>query len=194
MAFTNSRVKNGCVTVACKSRDDARRDWIKYMAGYSPFESRIVRLINDDFFSATGQPGLAFRLKQSRWNTQLIDVLVDSGSRAHYLAIECKSIDPKKTRKFYFSAWDRKGRHQVETISEFVDKSQRFGIMAAEIRQGRGPIPNQIFLIPWQHVDDAYQGGKVGIDPNDLPDKYPQLKKIKGTLNLESCLSLLRQF
>jgi hypothetical protein len=166
------------------------------MPGYSPFENRVVRLINEDYFSVTGRPGFAYRLKQSRWNTQFIDVLVDAMSRAHYLAIECKSIDPLKTKKFYFSAWtlNRKGKHQVETISDFIEKSQRFGILAAEIRKGRGPTPNHIFLLPWSHVNDLFVQGAVGIDPAKLPGEYPQLQKVDGVLNLETCLSQLRQF
>jgi hypothetical protein len=165
------------------------------MPGYSSFENRVVKLINDDYFTPTNRSGFAYRLKQSRWNTQFIDVLVDSGSRAFYLAIECKSINPKKTKKFYFSSWERTGKHQVETISEFVDRTQRFGIMAAEIRKGQGPTPNDIFLIPWSHVRNAYETGKKAINPNDLPTKYPQLKKdADGLLNLEKCLSDLRQF
>jgi hypothetical protein len=166
------------------------------MAGYSPFEGRVVKLINEDYFTPLSRPGFAYRLKQSRWNTQFIDVLVDSRSPGFYLAIECKSIDPKKTKKFYFSSWQRiSGRNQVETISDFVNKTQRFGIMAAEIRQGRGPFPNDIFLIPWSHVEYAFETGKKSIDPADLPGKYPQLKKeANGVLNLEKCLSDLRQF
>jgi hypothetical protein len=165
------------------------------MAGYSPFEGRVVKLINEDYFSALQRPGFAYRLKQSRWNTQFIDVLVDSRSPGFYLAIECKSIDPKKTKKFYFSSWQRvSGKHQVDTISEFVDKTQRFGIMAAEIRKGRGPIPNDVFLIPWAHVRNAYETGKKAIDPAQLPGTYPRLKKVGGLLNLEECLAALIQF
>lgn len=166
------------------------------MPGSSPFEGKLVKLINDEYFKVRQRPGFAYRLKQSRWNTQFIDVLVDSSSKSLYLAIECKSIDPKKTKKFYFSAWTlgRKGKHQVETISEFVEKTQRFGIMAAEIRRGSGPIPNDIFLIPWSHVVYAFETGEKSIDPAKLPDKYPRLiKNHSGVLNLDECLQKLRK-
>jgi hypothetical protein len=165
------------------------------IAGTSPFEGKLVRLFNE-YFEQTNLHGFAFRLKQGRFSTQFIDVLVDSRSPGYYLAVEAKSIDPRKTAKYYFSSWQRvSGRNQVETISEFVNKTQRFGIMAAEIRQGRGPIPNDIFLIPWSHVEYAFETGKKAINPTDLPGKYPQLKKdVDGLLNLEKCLSDLRQF
>jgi hypothetical protein len=165
------------------------------MVGTSPFEAKTVRLINE-YFEQRQIPGIAFRLKQSRFYTQMVDVLVDSGNRAHYLAIECKSIDPKKTQKFYFSSWttDKKGRHQIERIAEFVLKSQRFGILAAEIRHGTGGIPNDIYLIPWSHVASAFLNGEKAVDPAELPGAYPKLMKVDGVLNFESCILALRQF
>ena len=66
--------------------------------------------------------------------------------------------------------------------------------MAAEIRKGRGPIPNDVFLIPWSHVRNAYETGKKAIDPAELPGTYPRLKKVDGLLNLEECLAALMQF
>jgi hypothetical protein len=66
--------------------------------------------------------------------------------------------------------------------------------MAAEIRKGSGPIPNDVFLIPWSHVRNAYETGKKAIDPKDLPNTYPKLIKAGGILNLEGCLAKLRQF
>jgi hypothetical protein len=163
------------------------------MSGTSPSENRIVKLINE-YLSATEQPGLAYRLKQSRFYTQYIDVLVDSRNPDHYLAIEVKSINPTKTSKFYFSSWKRsKGKHQITTITEFIEDTGRFGILAAEIKQGRGPKQNEFYLLPWSHVCGAFLEGEVAIDPKDLPGKYPQLKKdANGLLNLEKCLSDLR--
>ena len=67
--------------------------------------------------------------------------------------------------------------------------------MAAEIRKGSGSVPNDIFLIPWTHVQYAYETGEKAIDPDDLPGTYPKLmKNADGVLNLEFCLSGLRQF
>ena len=166
------------------------------MAGYSPFEAQVVTLIND-YFLETKQPGIAFRLKQSHFYTQFIDILVDSKDHAHYLAIECKSIsiNKKYPPKFYFSKWtiDKKGRHQIDRISEFIQKGQRFGILAAQLRQGKGrPVEN--YLVPWTHVETAFKAGEKSIDPAVIKETYPKLEKIDGVLNLEYCISALRQF
>ena len=164
------------------------------MAGTSPSENRLVKLINAHL-AATAQQGFAFRLKQSRFFTQFIDILVDSRDPQHYLAIESKSINPKKTAKFYYSSWKRsQGKHQIETITEFVEDTGRFGILAAEIKQGSGPKRNEIYLIPWSHVCASFLEGEVGIDPKDLPGKYPQLIENDGVLNLDECLRILRKF
>jgi hypothetical protein len=163
------------------------------MSGTSPFEAQLVNLIND-YFAAVKSPGISYRLKEGHWATQFIDVLVDSKNHAHYLAIECKSISVNKTSKFYFSGWsvDKKGRHQVDRISDFIQKGQRFGILAAQLRQGKGQR-NEIYLIPWHHVKAAYDAGVKGIDPADLPGKYPKLEKVDGVLNWDYCIHCLRQ-
>lgn len=165
------------------------------MPGTSPFETKVVKLINE-YFERTQTPGLAYRLKQSHFYTQYVDVLVDAASKAHYMAIECKSINPTKTRKFYFSSWttDKKGNHQIDRISEFCRKSQRYGVLAVEIRSGSGGVPNEIYLIPWFHVQYMFDENVKAIDPDVLEGKYPRLVKENGVLNFEYCVHKLRQF
>ena len=164
------------------------------MSGSSPFEARLVRLVNT-YFKDTESPGFAFRLKQSHFYTQFLDVLVDSINPAHYLGIECKST---QADKIYFSSnfsVDKKGEHQVTRISKFIKDTGRFGVLAIELRgSGRGPILNTIFLVPWHHVEAWYNAGQKSIDPIWLSENgYPVLKKVDGVLNWDWVMSQLRQ-
>jgi hypothetical protein len=169
------------------------------MPGSSPFEGRLVKLIND-YFDATDSFGIAYRLKQSAFRGHYIDVIVDAINRAHYLAIECKSISPphdleEPYRKLYFSDFsvDKNGEHQITRIGKFLKKGGRFGILAIELRKGQGKGMNDIYFIPFHHVEAWYEGGVKAVDTSALEDNYPKLKKDKGVLNWEWVMSQLRQ-
>lgn len=156
----------------------------------------MVKLINNHF-AEVDCGGFAFRLKQSHFFTQFIDVLVDSADPLNYLGIECKSFTPPKTEKLYFSKFtvSKKGEHQVTRISEFIEKTGRFGVLALELRgTSRGPNLNTIFLVPWAQVKAWYEDGEKYIDPEWLAEnEYPQLKKVDGVLNWVDVTSRLRQ-
>lgn len=166
------------------------------MSGSSPFETKLVRIINDHL-TTTKQPGLAYRLKNSRFFTQYLDVIVDSSSKAHYLGIECKSLQ-KGTDKLYFSSYfttDKKGVHQITRIREYLEKTCRFGILAVEVRAGRGGgIPNDIYLIPFFHIQRAFGDGQKGIHISEITSRYPRLQKLDNGWNFDAVISALRQF
>ena len=65
------------------------------------FEWALVRALNS-FFKKDGIAAIAYRLKQSRFSGQFTDILVDSRIPEYYLAIECKSLDARKTKSLYF--------------------------------------------------------------------------------------------
>ncbi|MDD3407826.1 MAG: Holliday junction resolvase [Methanomicrobium sp.] len=116
----------------------------------SDFERDMVHCLND-FFESRNLKGYAYRLKQSKYNTQYVDVLVDSLDPRYYLAIECKSI---KGKKIYFSQHfheDKDNIHQIDAIWDFVKKTGRKGFLAVEFRGGRGSA-NQAFLLSWQDI------------------------------------------
>lgn len=124
----------------------------------SDFEREIVHCLNR-FFLANHIQGFAYRLKQHKFTSQYVDVLVDSLNPTYYLSIECKSIIDKK---LYFSQHfhsDKKNVHQVDAISDFLAKTGRIGFLAVEFRQGPGK-PSEAFLIPWAIVVAHFQENK----------------------------------
>lgn len=116
----------------------------------SDFEREIVRCLNRFFFTHHIQ-GFAYRLKQHKFTSQYVHVLVDSLNPSYYLSIECKSILDKK---LYFSQHfhvDKNKVHQVDAIADFLTKTGRTGYLAVEFRQG-GEKASEAFLIPWPVV------------------------------------------
>jgi Holliday junction resolvase len=124
----------------------------------SDFEREIVHCLNR-FFKTHHIQGFAYRLKQSRFTSQYVDVLVDSLNPSYYLSIECKSIIDKK---LYFSQHfhlDKNKVHQVDAISDFLKKTGRIGYLAVEFRQGPGKA-SEGFLIPWPFVVEHFKTNK----------------------------------
>ncbi len=120
----------------------------------SDFEREMVHCLNS-FFEDSGVGGFAYRLKQARFNTQYVDVIVDSLDPRYYLAIECKSL---KGSKIYFTQHfhkDKNGTHQVDSISEFLTRTGRRGYLAVEFRGGSGK-PNEAYLLPWHTITTEY--------------------------------------
>jgi Holliday junction resolvase len=92
-----------------------------------------------------------------------------------YLAIENKSVKTKSTNKLYFSQHFSvsDGGHQVERISDFVDRSGRKGFLAVEFKRGVGR-PRKAFLVPWKDVRDRYQDGQAGFHLDEIKE-YPEV-------------------
>jgi len=105
------------------------------------FERILVKSFNNSF-KETETLSLAYRLKQSIFASQWLDILVDSANPDLYMGIECKSISVEKgATALYFKQHftvDKKGVHQVERISEFLRQSGRKGFLAVELRLGGG--------------------------------------------------------
>lgn len=121
------------------------------------FESTLKKSFNE-FFIENSIRGICHRLKQSRFATQFVDLLVDSLDPDYYLAIECKSIDATKTNALYFTqhfTMDKNNIHQVTRISDFLYRSGRRGFLAVELRLGSGRRKNA-YMIPWKQVVDQF--------------------------------------
>lgn len=111
------------------------------------FERAMVVCMNRHF-TENRMKGFAYRLKQGRFNTQYVDIIVDSLSPRYYLAIECKSV---KGKRLSFSSnfhKDKDGVHQIDSISGFLKYTGRRGYLAAEFR-GLGQ-KNEAYLMPWE--------------------------------------------
>ena len=131
--------------------------------GMSDFEREMVACLNR-FFRDTKRQGFAYRLKQHKYSTQYVDVLVDSLDPRFYCAIECKSIHGTKLYwKKHFHI-DKNGLHQVEAISAFLARTGRRGYLAIEFRFGPGKA-REAYLIPWAALVSCYRSGPgIGID------------------------------
>lgn len=143
------------------------------------FEHALVNAFNR-FFEAEGIDAVAFRLKQSRFTPQPIDILVDSKFPEFYLAIECKSIDALKTHAIYFRQHFSiaGGDHQLEREDEFVRRSGRTGLLAVELRRGAGR-PREAHLLPWHAVIEPFRAGEAALSIERIAS-YQQIPRSGG--------------
>ncbi|MBC7109559.1 MAG: hypothetical protein H5T46_00870 [Archaeoglobi archaeon] len=158
----------------------------------SDFERELVRALNE----LLGERGVAYRLKQHKFATQITDILVDSPFREFYCAIECKSISQEKgANALYFSQHftiSREG-HQIERISEFLRRSGRIGLLAVEIRKGSGKS-RKAHIIPWGEVERRFLSKESGMSIAEL-ESYPEIPRDgrKYVITEEGWIELLRR-
>jgi hypothetical protein len=78
---------------------------------------------------------------------------------------------------------DKKGVHQIERVSDYLEKTGRRGFLAVELRMGVGH-GRQAYLIPWQAVEKRHlsQNLKNRIEENRT---YPEMKRT-GSLYMAS--------
>jgi hypothetical protein len=147
------------------------------------FEWALTAALNS-FFERSCIHAIAYRLRQSRFASQLVDILVDSRIPEYYLAIECKSLDARKTKSLYFKQHfsTTAGDHQLSRETEFITRSGRKGILAVELRHGVGR-PRTAHLVPWGAVFQSFQAGNVGLTMNEIQDN-PALERKKGTYEI----------
>ena len=158
------------------------------------FERTLVKSFNESF-KESDTLALAYRLKQSRFAPQFIDVLVDSGNPDLYFGIECKSISVEKgASALYFKQHftvDKKGVHQIERISEFLRQTGRRGFLAVELRMGGGHS-KQAYLIPWGVVENDFREKAIKI-PVEMIKTHSELERRGKTYGLSSLFEPLRK-
>ncbi|UEC42237.1 MAG: hypothetical protein METHAR1v1_460009 [Methanothrix sp.] len=149
------------------------------------FEWELVAAINR-FFESEGIRGVAYRLKQSRYTSQVVDLLVDSPRPGYYLAIECKSLDARKAKTLYYSQHFSlaSGVHQIDRLDRFIEVSGRRGALAVELRQGPGK-PKAAHLIPWKTVVEGFRSESPGI-PVEAIEAIPPLGRENGAYRIEA--------
>lgn len=154
------------------------------------FEWALASALNT-FFERDGITAIAYRLKQSRFSVQFMDILVDSKIPEYYLAIECKSLDARKTKALYFKQHFSlaAGAHQLARETDFITRSGRQGILAVELRSGTGKA-RSAYLVPWGQIFESYNSGKTGLSLRDI-EINPPLER-KGGSYLISRLDIVR--
>jgi Holliday junction resolvase len=147
------------------------------------FERALVNSFNE-FFEEESIEGIAHRKKQHRFSSQLCDVLVDSPHEAFYLAIENKSVKTDSTNKLYFSQHfsQSNGGHQVERISDFIDRSGRKGFLAVEFKRGRGKA-RKAYMVPWKELRKVYRRDEAGMHLDDIRG-FPEIFRDSEDYNL----------
>jgi hypothetical protein len=154
------------------------------------FEWALVNALNN-LFERDGIAAIAYRLKQSRFSGQFTDILVDSKIPEYYLAIECKSLDTRKTKSLYFKQHFSlaAGGHQMSRETDFLIRSGRQGILAVELRHGAGKA-RTAHLVPWGQIFHSYNAGKTGLSLRDI-EINPPLERKAGSY-LISRLDIVR--
>jgi hypothetical protein len=149
------------------------------------FEWELVAALNR-FFEVCEIRGVAYRLKQSRYTPQVVDLLVDSPFSRYYMAIECKSIDARKAKTLYFTQHFSLagGVHQIERADQFIESSGRRGVLAVELR--RGPGKNKTaHLVPWETVIDRFRSESPGLSV-EMIEALPALERKNGSYRIET--------
>ncbi|MCJ7444087.1 MAG: hypothetical protein MUO26_06090 [Methanotrichaceae archaeon] len=156
----------------------------------SDFEWALTNALNA-FFERQGIMAIAYRLKQSRFVSQVMDILVDSTQSEYYLAIECKSLDSRKTKSLYFKQHfsSAKGAHQLARETEFLTRSGRNGILAVELRHGTGNAKTAYFL-PWGQAYQLFLAGRAGLTLEEI-EQNPALERKRGKYEISS-LDIIR--
>ncbi len=154
------------------------------------FEWALVSALNS-FFEKDCITAIAYRLKQSRFSAQFMDILVDSKTPEYYLAIECKSLDARKTKSLYFKQHFSlaAGAHQMERETDFITRSGRQGILAVELRYGAGKA-RTAHLVSWGEIFQRYNAGETGISLREI-ETNPPLERKGGSYQI-SRLDIVR--
>lgn len=145
-------------------------------------EHELVRAL-EDYLYETGK-GIAWRDTQHMGSDQKLDIFVDTPeTRYTGLGIEHKAVKFDSTNKLYFSQHfsskemeDGTEKHQVETISEFLERSGRVGWLAIQVRRGRGK-PTDTYMLTWKFVKELYEDeDEAGIDLR-LLDEWSETRR-----------------
>ncbi|MDD2440209.1 MAG: hypothetical protein PHD41_08420 [Methanosarcinaceae archaeon] len=142
------------------------------------FERELVNSFNS-YIKAKEIKAISYRLKQHRFTSQFLDVLVDSLNPDFYMGIECKSISVEKgANALYFTQHftvDKKGVHQIERISNYLYKSGRKGFLAVELRMGMGH-EREAYIIPWKKLENRYRNGALKYTVSEIRE-FPEIKR-----------------
>ncbi|MDD2665440.1 MAG: hypothetical protein PHD13_01470 [Methanocellales archaeon] len=146
------------------------------------FERDIVKSFNN-FFEQNEIDAIAYRIKQHQFSSQVLDVLVDSLHEEYYLGVECKSISTK-TGSLYFT--QHFGPDQIVRIDDFLRRSGRKGILAVELRYGKG-LPVSAHILQWTDLKKRYLAGGVGFTVEEIL-RFPQIKRVSRSYVIDAHL------
>lgn len=147
-------------------------------------EHELVRAFEDYFLEK--ENGIAWRDTQHMGSDQKLDIFVDTPeTRFTGLGIEHKAVKTSSTNKLYFTQHFSEKEmengevvHQVETITEFLERSGRVGWLAIQVRRGRGN-PTDTYMLTWEFVKKMYEDeDEAGIDLRLLDDWAEERREV----------------
>jgi hypothetical protein len=142
------------------------------------FERELVNSFNT-YIKENGIRAISYRLKQHRFTPQFLDVLVDSLNPDLYLGIECKSISVEKgANALYFTQHftvDKNGIHQIDRISDYLNRSGRRGFLAVELRLGPGH-GREAYMVPWNELKNKYLTHTLKLTLEEIRS-FPEIKR-----------------
>jgi len=153
------------------------------------FERDLVKAFNR-YFDHEDLSGIAYRRKQHRFSSQFLDILVDSPYDDLYMGIENKSLKTQSNNTLYFSQHfsESDNGHQVERITEFLNRSGRKGFLAIELKRGRGRT-RKAYLVPWEIIDRKYTTDAVGLTLEDIK-RFPEIERDGSEYDIAAALEL----
>lgn len=121
------------------------------------FERSLVNAFNDHFDSDDHEmlTGYAKRDQQSQYVKQLCDVILWKPDAL----VECKSVKTDSASglgfRSHFNVGDEDERHQIKRMADLTDRCGVKGILALELRHGRGK-PREAYLIDFSFVYERW--------------------------------------
>jgi len=119
------------------------------------FENQLAKAFNR-YFRENNLTGYAYRRRQRKYKSQIVDVLVDSPDIGYH-AIECKSKKAEYGKRLNFkSAFPSTDEgHQIPRTTDFAEKTGRKPLLAVEYKHGRGK-PRTAQIYEWQKVQELF--------------------------------------
>lgn len=84
----------------------------------------------------------------------------------------------KGASALYFSQHftvDKRGIHQIERISDYLNSTGRRGFLAVELRKGVGH-GREAYMIPWDDIEKWYLSQNLKITLDEIR-AYPEMKR-----------------
>lgn len=130
------------------------------------FERALVRSFKRYFESDDHEfvSGFAMRDQQSEYQKQVTDVIVFKPD----VFIECKALKTSSAGgvgfRSHFNIEDEDSKHQIERETEILNKTGFRGVLALELKRGRGKS-RKAYLIDWSFVYQRWQDEE---EPNSI--------------------------
>jgi hypothetical protein len=70
---------------------------------------------------------------------------------------------------------DKRGGHQIDRISDYLNKSGRRGFLAVELRMGAGH-GREAYMVPWGDLKKKYLAQNLKLTLEDIRS-FPEIKR-----------------